>query len=364
MKFRIKYILVALFATVLFGCADEYDGTGVDSKVSLDDHCLYVYCSDGWNRINISSFSSNDYYIEINTNGTKTNWNISGAPDWLKLSSTSGSLSEKVTLQAKANFSNVFRTATLTVSSSDMPGSFEIEVNQERANIYGSGNGTFNDPFDCEAANNYIGYLGLNEESESEIYIRGYVNSIKQEYDEKSGCAIFSISNDQWYSYNSLLVSSALYLGNQKFTSNKRNILIGDEVVVCGKVINNNGTCQTVENKCYLYSLNGITDANDTNVVLDNIQSISNVVENGVHGNRYRIKGSCTSISDSYYGNYYLQDGSNSIYIYGSYSSSNYQFQYNNINEGDILIIEGELYSYDSRPKLINVQILDIERAN
>ena len=269
MKFRIKYILVALFATVLFGCADEYDGTGVDSKVSLDDHCLYVYCSDGWNRINISSFSSNDYYIEINTNGTKTNWKISGAPDWLKLSSTSGSFSEKVTLQAKVNLSNNTRTATLTVTSSDMPGSFEIEVNQERANIYGSGNGTFNDPFDCETANNYIGYLGLNEESESEIYIRGYVNSIKQEYDEKSGCAIFSISNDQWYSYNSLLVSSALYLGNQKFTSNKRNILIGDEVVVCGKVINNNGTCQTVENKCYLYSLNGITDANDTRLDIE-----------------------------------------------------------------------------------------------
>lgn len=358
MKFRIKYILVALFATVLFGCADEYDGTGVDSKVSLDDHCLYVYCSYGWNRIDISS--NNDSYIEINTNGTKTNWKISGAPDWLKLSSTSGSFSEKVTLQAKVNLSNNTRTATLTVTSSDMPGSFEIEVNQEHTYINGSGNGTFSDPFDCEAANNYIGYLGLNEESESEIYIRGYVNSIKQEYDEKSGCAIFSISNDQWGSYNNLLVSSALYLGNQKFTSNKRNILIGDEVVVCGKVINNNGTCQTVENKCYLYSLNGITDANDTNVVLDNIQSISNVVENGVHGNRYRIKGYFIS-SYVNYGIYYLQDDRNSIYI----SSNNYyQFEYNNINEGDILIIEGELYLYDSEPKLINAQILDIERAN
>ena len=267
MKIRIKYILVALFATVLFGCVDEYDGTGVGSKVSLDDHCLYVHSSYGWNRIDISS--SNDSYIEINTNGTKTNWKISGAPDWLKLSSTSGSFSEKVTLQAKVNLSNNTRTATLTVASSDMPGSFEIEVEQKPAKIYGSGNGTFNSPFDCEQANSYIGYLGINEESESEIYIRGYVNSIKQEYDEKSGCAIFSISNDQWYSYNSLLVSSALYLGNQKFTSNKRNILIGDEVVVCGKVINNNGTCQTVENKCYLYSLNGITDANDTRLDIE-----------------------------------------------------------------------------------------------
>ena len=270
MKFRIKYILVALFATVLFGCTDEYNGysyTGVDSKVSPDDHWLSVFCSGGWDRIDISS--NNDPYIEINTNGTKTNWKISGAPDWLKLSSTSGSFSEKVTLQAKVNLSNNTRTATLTVTSSDMPGSYDIEVNQEHTNIYGSGNGTFDSPFDCEAANNYIRYLGINEESESEIYIRGYVNSIKQEYDEKSGCAIFSISNEQWYSYNNLLVSSALYLGNKKFTSNKRNILIGDEVVVCGKVINNNGTCQTVENKCYLYSLNGITDANDTRLDIE-----------------------------------------------------------------------------------------------
>ena len=262
MKFRIKYILVALFATVLFGCVDEYDGTGVGSKVSLDDHCLYVDGSSGWNRIDISS--SNDSYIKIYTNGTKTNWKISGAPDWLKLSSTSGSFSEMVTLQANVNFSNNPRTATLTVTSSDMPGSFEIEVEQKPAKIYGSGNGTFNSPFDCEAANNYIEYLGINEESESEIYIRGYVNSIKQEYDEQSGCATFLISYYKWESRYNILVSSALYLGNQKFTSNKRNILIGDEVVVCGKVINNNGTCQTVENKCYLYSLNGITDANDT----------------------------------------------------------------------------------------------------
>lgn len=360
MKFRIKYILVALFATVLFGCADEYDGTGVDSKVSLDDHCLYVYCSDGWNSIDISSNRDNNYYIEINTNGTKTNWKIAGAPDWLKLSSTTGNYSEKVTLQVSPNFTFNTRTATLTVTSTDMPGSFEISVSQERTYLNGSGEGTVNYPFDCEAAYNYIGYLVNNVESESDIYIRGYVNSIKQEYNEKNGCAIFSISNDQWGSYNNLLVSSALYLGNQKFTSNKRNILIGDEVVVCGKVINNNGTCQTVENKCYLYSLNGITDANDTNVVLDNIQSISNVVENGVHGNRYRIKGYFIS-SYVNYGIYYLQDDRNSIYI----SSNNYyQFEYNNINEGDILIIEGELYLYDSEPKLINAQILDIQRAN
>ena len=354
MKFRIKYILVALFATVLFGCVDEYDGTGVGSKVSLDDHYLYVYASNGWNHIEISS--SNDSYIEIYTNGTKTNWKISGAPDWLKLSSTSGSFSEKVTLQAKVNLSNNSRTATLTVTSSDMPGSYEIEVNQEHTNIYGSGNGTFNSPFDCEAANSYIGYLGINEESESEIYIRGYVNSIKQEYDEKSGCATFSISQDKWNSYNEILVSSALYLGNQKYSSNKRNVLIGDEVVICGKVINKNGTRQTVDNKAYLYSVNGLTN--------EEIQSISYVLEYGLIGSKYRIKGICTSILNTKYGNYYLIDDTGEIYIYGTVDrSGNNCFETLGISEGDTLTIEGPLDEYRGVPQIKNGVVIDIQKA-
>ena len=362
MKFRIKYILLLVFTAVLFGCEDEYDGTGVDSKVSLDDHCLYVYCSDGWNSIDISSNRDNNYYIEINTNGTKTNWKIAGAPDWLKLSSTTGNYSEKVTLQVSPNFTFNTRTATLTVTSTDMPGSFEISVSQERTYLNGSGEGTVNYPFDCEAAYNYIGYLVNNVESESDIYIRGYVNSIKQEYNEKNGCATFSISQDQWGSYNEILVSSALYLGNQKYSSNKRNVLIGDEVVICGKVINKNGTRQTVDNNAYLYSVIGSTDANDA-VVTDNIQPISYVLENGVHGNIYRIKGTCTSISNAWSGDYYLTEDASGIFIYGSYYGDQ-QFQYNNIKEGDTLIIEGELYIYYSEPELIKTQILDIQRAN
>ena len=356
MKFRIKYILVALFATVLFGCADEYDGTGVDSKVSLDDHCLYVYCSDGWNRINISSFSSNDYYIEINTNGTKTNWKIAGAPDWLKLSSTTGDYSEKVTLQVSPNFSFNTRTATLTVTSTDMPGSFEISVSQERTYLNGSGEGTVNYPFDCEAAYNYIGYLVNNVESESDIYIRGYVNSIKQEYNEKNGCATFSISQDQWNSYNEILVSSALYLGNQKYSSNKRNVLIGDEVVICGKVINKNGTRQTVDNKAYLYSVNGLTN--------EEIQSISYVLEYGLIGSKYRIKGICTSILNTKYGNYYLIDDTGEIYIYGTVDrSGNNCFETLGISEGDTLTIEGPLDEHIGVPQIKNGVVIDIQKA-
>ena len=356
MKFRIKYILLLVFTAVLFGCEDEYDGTGVDSKVSLDDHCLYVYCSDGWNSIDISSYRDNNYYIQINTNGTKTNWKIAGAPDWLKLSSTTGNYSEKVTLQVSPNFTFNTRTATLTVTSTDMPGSFEISVRQERTYLNGSGEGTVNYPFDCEAAYNYIGYLVNNVESESDIYIRGYLNSIKQEYNEKNGCATFSISQDQWNSYNEILVSSALYLGNQKYSSNKRNVLIGDEVVICGKVINKNGTRQTVDNKAYLYSVNGLTN--------EEIQSISYVLEYGLIGSKYRIKGICTSILNTKYGNYYLIDDTGEIYIYGTVDrSGNNCFETLGISEGDTLTIEGPLDEYNGVPQIKNGVVIDIQKA-
>lgn len=34
---------------------------------------------------------------------------------------------------------------------------------------------------------------------------------------------------------------------------------MGDEVVVCGKLMNFKGTLETANKECYLYSLNGIT---------------------------------------------------------------------------------------------------------
>lgn len=351
MKCRFKYLFALLFIPVLFGCNDIYDDMYNDMKVSLTDHELHV------------STYTHEYsmYIHIDTYGTQTNWKISGVPNWIKLSSTSGTRSETVTLQISPSITNQERHATLTVTSSDMPGSFEILVKQQWAHINGSGKGTIDYPYDCIAANSYVSCLYPNVESEDDIFIRGHVYQIEQQYDEKSGIASFIISNDIDGS-NQFRVSGALYLGNQKYSSNKRNLLIGDYVVICGKVINKNGTYQTVENKTYLYSLNETTDANDASVVLDNIKSISYVLENGVYGGRYRIQGVCTSITDSYYGNFCLQDDTGKIYIYGS-SFSYYpnQFLNNNIHEGDVLIIEAELLDRDNLV-MRNADILDIQR--
>ena len=48
-----------------------------------------------------------------------------------------------------------------------------------------------------------------------------------------------------------------LYLGNKKYTSGT-DIKVGDEVVICGELMNYRGnTPETVSNAAYLYSLNG-----------------------------------------------------------------------------------------------------------
>ena len=126
--------------------------------------------------------------------------------------------------------------------------------------LEGTGAGTLLDPFDCIAAINYATALGADVESTEDVYIKGKVVSISEEYTTNYGNASFDISNDG-ENKNTFKVWRALYLGNKKFTSGKTQIKVGDDVIICGKVINYYGnTPETVQGKAYLYSLNGVTE--------------------------------------------------------------------------------------------------------
>lgn len=140
----------------------------------------------------------------------------------------------------------------------DKPGTGGEEGGEEQPE--GTGAGTLLDPFDCIAAANYATKLGADVESTEDVYIKGKVVSISEEYTTNYGNASFDISNDG-ENKNTFKVWRALYLGNKKFTSGKTQIKVGDDVIICGKVINYYGnTPETVQNKAYLYSLNGVTE--------------------------------------------------------------------------------------------------------
>ncbi|MBQ5981761.1 MAG: OB-fold nucleic acid binding domain-containing protein [Prevotella sp.] len=118
-----------------------------------------------------------------------------------------------------------------------------------------TGDGTVESPYNVIAAINYAKNLEVGAESDRDIYIKGVVVSIAENYTTQYGNARFYISDDGT-AKNQFLIYRALYLGNKKYTDG--DVLVeGDTVIICGRVTNYNGTLETQQNKAFLYSLNG-----------------------------------------------------------------------------------------------------------
>ena len=136
--------------------------------------------------------------------------------------------------------------------------------------------GTAENPLTPAEANALAGALATNQETDKDYYIHGFVYSIKEQFGTQNGNATFYLSSDgtdkdQFYIYR------ALYLGNMKYAGQDLLLQVGDEVVVCGKLVNYLGSLsETVQEKAYVVSINGTTtgieevttdsDASDTPV--------------------------------------------------------------------------------------------------
>lgn len=126
------------------------------------------------------------------------------------------------------------------------------------------GDGTLENPFNSVAANAYVSSLPADTESDKDFYIKGKVVSVTEQFSTQYGNATFYIS-DSGTSTDQFYIFRTLYLGNKKYTGEGENIKAGDEVIICGKVVNYYGnTPETVVNKSYIYSLNGKTESADT----------------------------------------------------------------------------------------------------
>lgn len=87
-------------------------------------------------------------------------------------------------------------------------------------------------------------------------------------------------------------------------------------------------------------------------------------VNNGVDGKVYRVKGTCTSIANTQYGNWYLQDETGTVYIYGTlYKGATQQFTKLGLEVGDIVTVEGPRKNYNGTIELVDVTVLEIEKS-
>ncbi len=269
----------------------------------------------------------------------------------------------------------IMATAAFTFSScEDVPAPFDIpnsSNDQPSVVVDPAGSGTQADPYNVAAAIEFAQQLETGEESSQDVYIKGKVVAIRENYTTQYGNASFTISDDGT-SKTTFLVYRALYLGNKKYTSGDL-IQEGDEVIICGKVTNYNGTLETQQNKAFLYSLNGVTaggeptpsgDAKGSGTLEDPwnpvgaINYVSTLSADTESDKDYYIKGKISKIADNgefgaQYGNatfYISEDGTSSgeFYVFRTLYLGNKKWADGDtqIKVGDEVIICGKLVNY------------------
>ena len=148
----------------------------------------------------------------------------------------------------------VLAMAAFTFSScEDVPAPYDMPTKPETPELQPTGSGTAADPFNIAAVEKYIDEGGS---AETEIYVKGKVVSVKQgSFDPQYGSLKYYISEDgtatnQFYVYKG-------YAGpNRTKFSGEDALKPGDEVVICGKVDNYQGTKEFLVGN-YIVSLNG-----------------------------------------------------------------------------------------------------------
>lgn len=88
-------------------------------------------------------------------------------------------------------------------------------------------------------------------------------------------------------------------------------------------------------------------------------------VNAGPDGKNFRIKGVCTSIVNTLYGNWYLTDETGTVYIYGTLDKKGEtkNFLSLNLEVGDEVTIEGPKSSYNGAPQMVNVTVIQINKS-
>ena len=115
-----------------------------------------------------------------------------------------------------------------------------------------------------------------------------------------------------------------------------------------------------------------IVAENGTTQIVNVIQGLSTVstatcaeVIAGPDSKTYQVKGVCTGIANTTYGNWYLNDGTGELYIYGTLdkNGATKNFLSLGIEVGDEITVEGPKTTYGSTIELVNVTVIAINKS-
>ena len=198
------------------------------------------------------------------------------------------------------------------------------------------------------------------ELEKQELFAKGYIASISSIDTGTYGNATFMISDDGTEA-NALTCYRSYSLDNQKFTS-EDEITVGDEVIICGKLVNYRGETPEFSGNVYIFSRKSAAEANQPGTLLNPFtpeQAVAYVDGGGTEA--VYIKG---IVSELYKGGFDPNYGNGSFYIsdngtkYGDPLKDFEAYQVNYIGNrkwteadpqiavGDVVVIYGPVTKY------------------
>ena len=245
---------------------------------------------------------------------------------------------------------------------------FKMTISPEDANGYG----ILDNPFTACMANVLAGSLEQGETTTEDYYVKGKIADIKYTFSEQYGTATFFISRDGSNDYT-FQAYSVYYLENKPWVEGNTQIKVGDEVVICGKLTNYNGTPETASKKAYIYSLNGVTK-NEMGEKPEEIKSVTIAEFNAAAESSsvwYQLTGIVNNLKDNdMYGNFDLEDETGSVYVYGVLSEkggAKRLFQElvaaKGIQNGSKLTIIGNRGSYNGKIEVTNAYFVSVDNS-
>lgn len=245
---------------------------------------------------------------------------------------------------------------------------FKMTISPEDA----SGYGILNNPFTACMANVLAGSLEQGETTSEDYYVKGKIADIKYTFSEQYGTATFFISRDGSNDYT-FQAYSVYYLENKPWVEGNTQIKVGDEVIICGKLTNYNGTPETASKKAYIYSLNGVTK-NEMGEKPEEIKSVTIAEFNAAAESSsvwYQLTGIVNNLKDNdKYGNFDLEDETGSVYVYGVLSEkggAKRLFQElvaaKGIQNGSKLTIIGNRGSYNGKIEVTNAYFVSVDNS-
>ena len=370
MKLRNLFMAVVAGAAMLVGCNKEVD-LG-PAKLALDQTTLAFEAAGGSQTVSVTA---------------TRDWAVSGVPDWVALSATSGKAAVeaqpvKITVAQNAEYN---RSATIVFTIGFARTSLTINQAGPEGEI-DNGDGTLENPFNVAGVIEYVNELGADVASPKKVFVAGIISAVDEEFNTQYGNGAFKISDDGKTTGAQFTAYRILYLGNQKFTAGDTQIKVGDEVIIYGNVVNYKGnTPETQQGNAFLYSLNGVDkggaeggegggtgEPKGSGTLEDpfNPAGIAAVAEkladNAVSEQSYYMKGKISKIAVSKgvdqtfansgsYGNasFYIadaEDGTGEFYIYQTYYLGNRKWVTGDtdIKVGDEVIVYGPVTKYVS----------------